>query len=100
MRLVAEENFPLPTIEALRGAFRAAVGSARSEPGSAKLNVREDAAVDVLVERLDARLREWKPETAAQVRECVSEVIELADHDALDLMRPRTAEQEVLDLLD
>jgi mRNA interferase MazF len=23
--------------------------------------------VDVLVERLDARLREWKPETAAQV---------------------------------
>ncbi len=32
--------------------------------------------MDVLVERLDARLREWKPETAAQVRECVSEVIE------------------------
>jgi hypothetical protein len=56
--------------------------------------------VDVLVERLDARLREWKPETAAQVRECVSEVIELADHDALDLMRPRAIEQEVLDLLD
>jgi hypothetical protein len=62
--------------------------------------VREDAAVDVLVERLDARLREWKPETAAQVRECVSEVIELADHDVLDLMRPRATEQEVLDLLD
>jgi hypothetical protein len=62
--------------------------------------VREDAAVDVLVERLDARLREWKPETAAQVRECVSEVIELADHDVLDLMRPRAIEQEVLDLLD
>jgi hypothetical protein len=62
--------------------------------------VREDAAVDVLVARLDARLREWKPETAAQVRECVSEVIELADQDVLDLMRPRALEQEVLDLLD
>jgi hypothetical protein len=48
--------------------------------------------VDVLVERLVARLREWKPETAAQVRECVSEVIELADHDALDLMCPRAIE--------
>ena len=66
----------------------------------AKLIVREAVAVDVLVERLDARLREWKPETAAQVRECVSEVMELADHDVLDLLRPRATEQEVLDLLD
>ena len=66
----------------------------------AKLNVREDTAVYVLVERLDARLREWKPETAAHVRECVAEVIELADQDVLDLMRPRATEQEVLDLLD
>jgi hypothetical protein len=53
-----------------------------------------------LVERLDARLREWKPETSAQVRECVSEVMELADHDVLDLMRPCAIEPEVLDLLD
>jgi hypothetical protein len=64
------------------------------------MNVREEAAVDVLVERLDARLREWKPEASAQVRECVSEVMELADHDVLDLMRPRAIEPEVLDLLD
>jgi hypothetical protein len=56
--------------------------------------------VDALVERLDARLREWKPETAAQVRERVAEVIELADHEVLDLVRSRAAEQEVLDLLD
>jgi hypothetical protein len=62
--------------------------------------VREDVAVDALVERLDARLREWKPETAARVRECMTEVIELADQDVLDLMRPRATEQEVLDLLD
>jgi hypothetical protein len=56
--------------------------------------------VDSLVETLDARLREWKPETAARVRERVAEVIELADHDVLDLVRPRASEQEVLDLLD
>jgi len=53
-----------------------------------------------LVERLDARLREWKPETAAQVRERVTEVIDLADQDVLDLMRSRAIEQEVLDILD
>jgi hypothetical protein len=62
--------------------------------------VGEDRAVDVLAERLDARLREWKPETAAQVRECLTELIELADQDLLDLVRPRATEQEVLDLLD
>ena len=56
--------------------------------------------VDSLAEKLDARLREWKPETAAQVRECVAEVIELADHDVLDLLSSRAMEQEVLDLLD
>ena len=56
--------------------------------------------MDALVEKLDARLREWKPETAAQVRERVAEVIDLADHDAIDLVRSRAAEQEVLDLLD
>jgi len=49
---------------------------------------------------LDARLREWKPETAARVRRCLAEVIDLADHDLLDLMGSRAAEQEVLDLLD
>lgn len=54
----------------------------------------------MLAEKLDSRLREWKPETAAQVRERVSEVIEAADQDALDLLRSRAVEQEVLDLLD
>ena len=43
--------------------------------------------MDALVERLDAGLREWKPETAAQVRERVAEIIDLADHDVLDLVR-------------
>ena len=45
-------------------------------------------------------MREWKPETAAEARERIAEVIELADHDILDIARSRAAEQEVLDLLD
>ena len=56
--------------------------------------------MDALVERLDAKLREWQPETAAQVRQRVGEIIDLADQDALDLMRSRAVEQDVLDLLD
>jgi hypothetical protein len=56
--------------------------------------------VDALTEKLEARLREWKPETAAQVRARIAEVIELADHGVLDLLRARIVEQEVLDLLD
>lgn len=65
-----------------------------------ELNWKAEVAVDALVEKLDARLREWKPETAAQVRERVAEVIDLADQDVLDLLRSRATEQEVLDLLD
>ena len=56
--------------------------------------------MDALAEKLDARLREWKPETAAVARERIIEVMELADHDILDIARSRAAEQEVLDLLD
>ena len=56
--------------------------------------------MDELVERLDARLHAWKPETAAQVRECVAEIMALADQEALDLLRSRAVEQEVLDVLD
>ena len=56
--------------------------------------------MDALAEKLDTRLREWKPDTAAQVRERVAEVIELADLDVLDLIRSRIGEQEVLDILD
>lgn len=56
--------------------------------------------MDALAEELDAKLREWKPETADQVRRRVAEVIELADQDVLDLLRSRTVEQDVLDILD
>ncbi len=56
--------------------------------------------MDALIEKLDAKLREWKPETAAQVRQRVAEVIDLADSGVLDLTPSRVVEQEVLDMLD
>ena len=37
--------------------------------------------MDVLVERLDAKLREWEPNTVAEVRRRVAEIIYLADQD-------------------
>lgn len=56
--------------------------------------------MDALLVTLDAKLREWKPETAAHVRERVREIISLADQEVLDLVRSRAVEQEVLDTLD
>ena len=56
--------------------------------------------MDALVERLDVKLREWTPSTAEQVRQRIAEIIDLADHDALDVSRSRAVEQGVLDLLD
>jgi hypothetical protein len=59
-----------------------------------------EVAMDTLLETLDTKLREWNPETAAEVRERLKEIISLADHEALDLLRARAVEQEVLDMLD
>ncbi len=56
--------------------------------------------MDALAEKLDAKLREWTPDTAAQVRQHVAEIMALADQGVLDIMRSRAVEQEVLDLLD
>ena len=56
--------------------------------------------MDALLAQLETKFREWNPETSEQVRRHLSEIIELADGDVLDLMRSRAAEQEVLDLLD
>ena len=55
--------------------------------------------MDALAEKLDTKLRTWRPETAAEVRQRINEVIDLADDDALDLMRSRARGQEVLDIL-
>ena len=53
-----------------------------------------------LVEELDTKLREWEPNTAAEVRKQVSEIIDLAHQDILDIMQSRSVEQEVLNLID
>ncbi|MHC5674300.1 hypothetical protein [Nostoc sp.] len=56
--------------------------------------------MDVLVQELDTKLRQWQPDIAQQVQQCLAEIIELADQDALDILRSRVVEQEVLDLID
>jgi hypothetical protein len=56
--------------------------------------------MDALTARLDTKLCEWKPDTAAQVRQQVTEFIELANQDVSDVLRSRIVEQAVLDGLD
>ena len=53
-----------------------------------------------LTQKLDKKLATWRPEVAAQVEQIVTDVIELADTDALDLLSSRAVVQEVLDTLD
>jgi len=65
-----------------------------------ELNGDLEVTVDAIAEQLDTKLRQWRSETADEVRERVAEIIELADHDALDLLRSRQIEQEVLDIID
>jgi hypothetical protein len=56
--------------------------------------------MDALAAQLDTKLSQWQPHTAQQVRVRVAEIIELADQDALDVLRSREVEQEVLDEVD
>jgi hypothetical protein len=56
--------------------------------------------MDALTERLGIKLQEWKPEISDRVRQYISEIIDLADRDVLDLLPSRTVEQDVLDLID
>ncbi len=56
--------------------------------------------MDNLAEVLDERLNQWHPETSEEVKRWVAEIIKIADQDALDLLRSRYIEQNVLDLLD
>ena len=41
--------------------------------------------MDALTERLDTRLKEWQPDVAQQVKEYISEIMNLADQDGLDI---------------
>ncbi|QLE55505.1 hypothetical protein [Nostoc sp. TCL26-01] len=56
--------------------------------------------MDTLIQELDTKLRQWQPDIVKQVRESLVQIIELADQDALDILRSRVVEQEVLDLID
>ena len=53
-----------------------------------------------IAKKLDTKLIQWPAETAKKVERLVAEIIELADHDALDVVRSREIEQEVLDIID
>lgn len=53
-----------------------------------------------IAQRLDQKLHDWVPERSKEVKQMVSEIIELADDDTLDIARSRRAEQEILDILD
>jgi hypothetical protein len=67
----------------------------RNVPSSAM-----EIPMDALTERLGIKLQEWKPEISDRVRQYISEIIDLADRDVLDLLPSRTVEQDVLDLID
>jgi len=56
--------------------------------------------MDILAEKLNAKLQEWQPDTVEEVRQLITEIIDLADQGILDILRSRSVEQEVLDLLD
>ena len=52
-----------------------------------------------IADELEKKLSTWAPETAAEVERLIADIIQWTDADALDLMRSRHVEQEVLDLL-
>jgi hypothetical protein len=56
--------------------------------------------MDVLVEKLNNKLHTWEHSISEAVRSYINEIIELADQNALDLIRSRKVEQEVLDIID
>jgi hypothetical protein len=56
--------------------------------------------MDALIEELEIKLRQWQPATVEQVRRYLVEIVELADQDALELLRFRLVEQKVLDIID
>lgn len=53
-----------------------------------------------IAQQLDRKPATWRPEVVAQVERIVTEVIEPADADALDLLPSRPVVQDFLDTLD
>ncbi|QTA84445.1 hypothetical protein [Desulfonema magnum] len=53
-----------------------------------------------IAKKLDERLRVWEPEKASVVENLIREIISLADQDYADILRSRSVEQEVLEIID
>jgi hypothetical protein len=53
-----------------------------------------------IAQKLDQKLETWDARKVAQVEQIISEIIEAADSDSLDLLTSRQVTQEVLDHLD
>ena len=56
------------------------------------MSLEPTTTMDAVAEKLDAKLSEWNPQISQEVRALVSEVIDAADNDVLDLMRSRAVE--------
>lgn len=56
--------------------------------------------MDALIQELGIKYSSMAACNCEQVRRCLVKIIELADQDALDILRFRVVEQEVLDLID
>lgn len=56
--------------------------------------------MDTLAQTLNVKLARRQPDVSELARQFILEIIDLADRDALDILRSRSVEQEVLDLLD
>jgi hypothetical protein len=56
--------------------------------------------MDTLAQTLNVKLARWQPDVSELARQFILEIIDLADRNALDILRSRSVEQEVLDLLD
>jgi hypothetical protein len=57
-------------------------------------------SMDAVLHKLDLKLQHCSPDLANEIRSWLAEIIELSDADALDLIRSRQIEQDVLNLID
>jgi len=95
-RIVPLDPWFTPRVSAAGAAV--VLGFQRVDPGD--VSGYDIGIMTAIAKKLDARLNRWAPETAKKVERLVAEIIDLADHDALDLARSRKVEQEVLDIID
>jgi hypothetical protein len=53
-----------------------------------------------IARQLAEKLDQWEPDVSRKVETLVTEIMDLADAGALEFLRSRAVEQEVLDILD